>query len=358
MRRALLLGLLLSLLGAGPARSATGPDPVRDSGTTLTLARSFRQMLRANGVSFAATAPARDLIGPTYILPGSEGTVDPSASRLSIESEGSLVFARGHRKVILRHVSFATAPVPLVAKVGGGQLKIATSTKRRFSRVGFDSTFSAGGLRLTAKVATRLSKKLGLRDVFRKGQVLGSFRAAVEPATVAVSPTGRVALDLNPSFAAKLEANFVSTNPIAPAERQFQGTFWLPFIPAGTIAPDASAGVSRTGGSLEFLLLGSGQVFWHELWFDLGARQVLAEVDVEPTPTYPGKLGQQPILEIDATQVEVLEEPKARTVAVAGLRLLLSATGAAELNQALAGGSPTFRAGEAFGTVDFIAATR
>lgn len=60
--------------------------------------------------------------------------------------------------------------------------------------------------------------------------------------------------------------------PVAPAERAPGPVFTVPLISEGTTAPDAASGVPRTGGALEFLQLGSGQVFWQELWFDLGGQ--------------------------------------------------------------------------------------
>jgi hypothetical protein len=357
MRRAALLATLCSLLLAIPAAAETPPDPLASGATTITLAPSFERLLSAHGVRLSPGAPAIRK-GAAYCLPLAQGAVNPTLSQLSFEAGGNLVFSRGRRRVVLRHLSAKDAQIPLIAKVGGGQLKIASSPRRRFARSGFDSIFTASGLRLTEKVATRLSKKLRLRGVFREGQLLGALRAKAVPQTVAVQPSARLDLDLDPAFVAKLDGLFVSLNPVAPAERISSTRFTVPFIPAGTIAPDGQSGVPRTGGSLEFLLLGSGQVFWHELWFDLGAHQALAEADLEPTPTYPGKLGQQPIAELGTTVANVASDPRTRTVRLSNAPLALSPTGAAELNQALAGGKPTFSSGEALGSASFVAATR
>jgi hypothetical protein len=352
----LLCGLLLASLAAPPiAAAATAPDPLGSGLTTLTLARPFKRLLAAHGVSFPATAPPRHLLGPSYPLPRASGEVNPIDSRLALEEQGTLVFSRGHRKVIVRHLSLKTTQTPLLAKVGGGQLKIASATSRHFTRQGFGAGFKADGLRLTAKFATRLSKKLALHEVFKQGQPLGSLRARVQPATVAILPQGRFSLTPDPAFLAKLDGLFVSLNPIAPAERQPGPLFSVPFIPAGTIAPDASSGIPRSGGSLEFLQLAAGQLFWHELWFDLGVHQVLAEVDIEPTPTFPGKLGQLPILDLDTSAATLSSDPRSRTVALAGAHLALNATSAAQFNQAFAAGKPSFQPGESLGTISFTA---
>ena len=216
-RPAALLTLALAIAVLAPsAKGASAPDPLASSSTTLTLSASFKRLLSAHGVSLSATAPATRKAF-TYTLPLAEGHVDPTASGLSLENEGSLSLSRGPRRVIIRHLSVKTAPAPLIAKVGGGQLKIATSAKRSFARKGFGSSFRANGLRLTAKVATRLDKKLHLTGVFQPGQRFANLRVSAQPATVAILPEGRLTLTPDPTFLAKLDSLFVSLNPVAPA---------------------------------------------------------------------------------------------------------------------------------------------
>ncbi len=353
-----LLGAFALCLTSSPARAATPPDPLGSGTTTLSLSAPFKRLLAAHGVSLSATAPASGRAG-SFALPLAEGDVNPIASTLSLESQGSLSFTRGHRRVIFRRLSVATGPTPLIAKVGGGQLKIATSARRSFARAGFGSTFAARNLRLTTKLATRLDKKLRLPDVFEQGQVLGALRATVQPATVAILPQGRLTLTPDPAFIAKLDSLFVSLNPIAPAERAPGGLFSVPFIPAGTIAPDGGGGVPRSGGSLEFLQLGAGQIFWHELWFDLSGHRVLAEVDIEPTPTFPGRLGQIEIAGFGGGTVE--NDPQARTIAISGAPLTLGAQMASAFNEAFArpqSKANVFIPGEALGTITFTASAR
>ena len=47
-------------------------------------------------------------------------------------------------------------------------------------------------------------------------------------------------------------------------------TYTFPIATEGQIAPHGDSGTLRTAGSLEFLRLGAGQIFWNELWLDLG----------------------------------------------------------------------------------------
>jgi hypothetical protein len=167
-----------------------------------------------------------------------------------------------------------------------------------------------------------------------------------------VLPQGRATVVLNPETVAKLNALFVAVNPIFPAEHSGP-TFTFPIVPGGAIAPDASAGTLRSGGDIEALQLGGGQIFWHEPWLDLGAKATLAEVNVQPSPPYPGKQGQIPILDLGVGAVS--SDPKARTITVSNAPLTLQAPTAASFNQAFAAGKEVFRAGEVLGTLSFTA---
>jgi hypothetical protein len=154
---------------------------------------------------------------------------------------------------------------------------------------------------------------------------------------------------------AKLNSLFVSLNPISPAELAPGPVFSLPIVPGGALSPDASLGTLRTGGSIELLQQGAGQVFEHEFWADLGARSVSAEVDIQPTPAFPGKLGRLGVLDLNLAAAQISSNAGARTISVSNAPLALQATTAAHFNQAFAEGKPVFAAGEAFGSVSFTA---
>ena len=98
-----------------------------------------------------------------------------------------------------------------------------------------------------------------------------------------------------------MDSLFVSITPIFPAEHP--GPFTFPVAAGGSIAPDGLEGTFRTAGALEFLQLGAGQVFQNELWLDLGIRTDSAEVEVLPTPAFPGKLGRVGAYDLGAEQI-------------------------------------------------------
>ncbi len=345
-----LLALLALVLVPAPASASY--DPVGSGTTKLTLDKGFLAFLKKDGVTLGANAPARLRAG-TLVLPVSGGLLDPTVGKGQIEGPGALVF-KGRKKVPFKDITVKTTHSPLVAKVGGSQLKVADSGRLSFKREGFGTDFSAAKLKLTAKVAERLDKKLRPKLPFVAGQALGTLASKTQPRTIAVLEAGRATVVLDAGFLAKLNALFVSVNPIFPAEHSGP-TFTFPIIIGGAIAPDASSGTLRTGGDVELLQLGGGQVFWHEFWLDLGARVDSAEADLQPSPPYAGKAGRIGLFDANTGGSAISSDPGARTIAVAGLPLTLQAQTAATLNQLFAEGKEDFRPGDPLGTLSFTA---
>lgn len=349
MRRITLVLALLIL--TAPVSAQASYDPLGGGATRLVLDKGFAAFLRNEGIAVTAAAGAEPR-GRALVFPVSGGRVDPTIGRGEIENEGTMVLRSSRRRLPLRNLEVKTTHAPLVAKVGGSQLKVATSRRTASARNGFGTIFRAQQLKLTAKAATRLNKKLRPRRPFGVGQTIGTLVSHPQPLVTAILPVGRATLVFDAAFMAKLEAHFVSVNPIFPAEH-VGGTFTMPIIARGALATDAALGTLRTGGEIEFLQLGAGQVFWHELWFDLGAHATLAEADVEPAPPYPGKLGQVPVLDLGPGVAS--SDPGLRTIGFSGAPLTLPAATAAAFNQAFAEGREDFHPGELLGTISFTA---
>lgn len=326
-------------------------DPVGSGQAKLVLDRGFASFLRKNGIKLSSMAGATKK-GTSFTLPVVDGNLDTTLGKGEIDTAGTLLFKGSRGKVPLRRIVVRTQSTPVIAKVGGSQLKIASSRKRSSRRSGFGTAFTASQLKLTAKVATRLNKKLRPRLPFAEGQLLGTIQANAQPRLTTILPQGRATLVLDPAIVTKMDKHFVSINPIFPAEHQ-GSTFTLPIIGGGRLAPDGSEGELRTGGEMEFLQLGAGQVFWHEQWLDIALRSDSAEVDVEPTPAFPGKLGRIEVL--DAPPFQISSDPTRRTISASGVQLALTARTAQVFDEAFAAGKEDFAAGELFGTLSFVA---
>jgi hypothetical protein len=348
--RAAFVAISTLLLAAVSPANATY-DPLGSGTTKLTLDRSFSSFLKRNGITLAAKAGAKRR-GSSFVLPVVNGNLDPTIGKGEIDNEGSIVFQGQRKKVPLRDLVVRTKSTPLIAKVGGSQLKIASSRKLSSRRSGFGTAFSARQLRLTAKVATRLNKKLRPKAQFAEGQLLGTLSSNAQPRLTTILAQGRATLVFDPAFVTKMDKHFVSINPIFPAEH-VGSTFTLPILGGGALAPNGSEGELRTGGEIEFLQLGAGQVFWHEQWLEVAEGLDTAEADVEPTPAFPGKLGRIGVL--GAAPFQLSADPARRTISGSGIQLSLTAQSAQTFNEAFAEGKADFAAGEPVGTLGFTA---
>jgi hypothetical protein len=355
--RRLLAGLAVTAIGVlAVAQSAQARfDPIAGGQTKLTLAKPFLALLKANGVSVKGTTGATYKSG-VATFPVSGGKLEPVDVVGSVEHEGVLVFAAGGHTLPLKSLVLKTTrkSSPLSAKFGGGQLKLASSSKLTSTRSGFGVASKVTQIKISAKAATRLDKKLGLKGVFAEGQLLGSSITNAQPETVTIKEGGRAELALAPEFASKLSALFVAVNPVFPAEHL--GTPFTLHIIDGQIAPDASSGTLETAGALELIQQDGGQAFFRELAPELGLGQTRSEYQFIGSPTSPGPTVTGPLLGLGAGML--VSEPKARRIAVSGAPLPLTDATAQSLNETFAkpqGKTNVFQSGESLGILSFTA---
>lgn len=351
MRRATAsLCLLACLAFAGQARATY--DPLGSGKTKLVLDKGFATFLAKDAIKLSAKNGARQKAA-TYTLPVTAGNLDPTIGKGEIVQTGTLVFQSRAKRLPLRDIRIQTKSAPLIAKAGGSQLKLAQGARLSSRRQGFGTSLKATHLLLSEKLVTRLNKKLRPKVPFEAGQQLGMLSSLAQPQLVSVEDKGKATLVFDPGFLARLEARFVSLNPVFPAEHQ-GATFTFPIAAGGLLSPQGTEGTLRTGGATEMLQLGGGQLFWQEQWLDLAAKIDSAEADLEPTPAFPGKTGRVGILDLSGGAFSA--DPGSRTLSLQGTQLSLSPDGAAQLNQAFAQGqAPAFSAGEAVGMVSFSA---
>jgi hypothetical protein len=353
-RCGVVLAVVLGTL-ALPAPGQAAYDPLGSGATRLSFDRSFLSLMKENGVALSAVAPAKMKDG-AVTFPVSGGKFDPLSAKGTVEHEGALVFRAGRRQVPLKALQLKTTSrrTPLSVKAGGGQLKLGTVKGMAVSRTGFGNKVKVSALALSTKVATRLGKKLRLRNVFEEGLPLGKAVTHANPTTVTVIPKERITLTLAPGLVDKLNSLFVAVNPIFPAEH-VGPVFTLP-ISGGTIAPDASQGVIETEGAIEALQLGGGQVFWRGPWLDLASRALEVEAGSESRP---GEFDRVPVAGFTFTAPAVVDSG-ARTVGLSAA-LTLDAATAASFNEAFAkpqGKKDVFSAGEPLGSLSLTVASQ
>jgi hypothetical protein len=351
------LVILIAAMAIAPTAQATyNPLSATGGQTKLTLDKSFLKLLKENGVKLTPKQGATLKHGVAS-FPVSGGKFDPTTSNGFVEHGGALFFQSGAQKVPLTSLQLKTTQkhAPFSAKFGGGQLKMASAAKLTVSREGFADKVSVSTLKLSSKVATRLNKKLGLKNAFKAGQPIGTTITKANPQTVAIQESGKVSFSFDPAIAAKLQSLFVAINPIFPAEHP--GPFTLPIF-TGTISTSASEGTVQTLGSIELVQIGGGQVFLREAWAELSAGVYSPELELTPSPPYAGKLGRSPVGTLSLAGAAVSADPAARTIGVSNATVSLGANLAAAFNEAFAkpiGKGEVFHVGEALGSVSFVA---
>lgn len=344
---ALLATLLLGVLGT-VARADY--DPIGSGTTRFRLDPSFLSLLKQHGVTVSALSPARMRAG-AVTFPVAGGKFDPVRERGTVQHEGGLRFERGGRKILFRALQLKTIArrSPWSVKLGGSQLKLTSGARVAIARRGFGERVKATSLGLSAKATTRLAKKLDLRGVIEAGQPLGSSTTTTQPRTVTLLERGKAELTFDSGFEAKLKSLFVAVTPIFPAEHP--GPFTLPVF-GGRVSPSGSEGSVVTSGSIEFLQLGGGQVFWAASSLDLALRAVSPEVDVEPSPPYSGKVG--PVTVAALTSAPFAADARSRRLSLSDATLSLSPASADTFNEVFAKPQEregVFAAGEPVGVI-------
>jgi hypothetical protein len=356
VRRLLAASLSLALLwGIAPVAAHATFDEVGSGATRLALDKGFLALMRSNGVELSVRAPATLKKG-VVTFPAVRGKFDPVTGNATVDHEGALIFNAPHGVVSLKALQLKTTRrlAPLAAKVAGGQLKIGIG-KGKFARSGFGMKYTVRSLRLAPKVAARLGKRLHLGRPVAPSTVLGSATSAVEPLAVTVLGQGRIGLELDAGFLAKLDQLHVAVNPVFPAEHPGPFTFT---IAGGRLAPALERGAMEVDGGLELLQLGGGKVTWTDPRLDFDTAGLVPEADIEPAPPYAGKLGPMEIAALDVNPAAVAADPKRRTVSLAGGTLVVRADTAAMLNEVFAkpqGEDGIFDSGEPLGRISFIA---
>lgn len=352
--RASLAAALIGLPTVGVSGAHASYDPIGSGTATIALSRDFVAALAKGGLSVVGRQGAR-VNGSRILFGNLGGRADPARRKCQIEPLGEVALVGHGYSLPLKQFALVTKATPLIARLGGGQLKIARAADVKLIRRGFGSRLEASSLRLTAKAANRLNRRLHT-GVFTEGMLLGALHATAQPATLALLARGAASIHVDPSLLTKLDADSTPVNPIFPAEGG--ESFVFPVGVEGRISPDGRAGEIRMAGGIELLRLEGGQIFWKdprlEMNFsDMGGSgsQLSVELDLEPQPSYEGKVGRTAVLLADLASAGISSDPSRRSVAIANLPLSLSAPSAGQFNSAFAGGRADFSAGDSFGTL-------
>ncbi|MGZ5340150.1 MAG: hypothetical protein ACXWED_01895, partial [Solirubrobacterales bacterium] len=264
-----------------------GPDPLKGGATTFNLKLPKKVKIKSPGGGASLTGTALE-------LPITGGSLDPTNGAGAVEDGGTFVLKKGKKKVTVSVVkptfggpygggslsadlatpkkkkkkSASTAAVKTLADLTGGTL----------SRVGFGARVASANAVLTKGGAKALNKALGLKkkkkngkknkNRFKKGNSLADVSTTTIPLTVEV--IGGTAITHGSTGFGKLAYQCTGTpaagcygkgvNPIpgtgvtASGGASYTtpgGAITSPVVAPSAIAPDASAGSVKTGGTVQ-----------------------------------------------------------------------------------------------------------
>jgi hypothetical protein len=223
--------------------------------------------------------------------------------------------------------------------VAKAQMQIGTLIPYTSAREGFGANFKSIKLSLTPKAVQRISNRLGLKGSKRlnPGRVLSNAYGAAQPQTVTILKEGDATLTGDATTLAKFEAKGVKVPqgiaPIAPATSPKPTSLQLP-IEGGTLAPDASKGTVETEGGVQILKdtdTLDPTLRLRNVKLDFDARTASAELEILPTPPFPGAAGTKTLVDLVLPPNSVVANPATRQIAIGG-EARLQAVAASTLN--------------------------
>jgi endonuclease/exonuclease/phosphatase family metal-dependent hydrolase len=174
--------LALLLIFASVASAAI--ESVSGGATDLNLTKGFKKKLHRSHVKVLATGSGKVSKG-TVELAVRGGAIDTAAGQGTIEHSGGFKLKHGKRTASITAVTLELGGGVVFAKVANSKMKLGSLSPVSFARNGASVTVSSAGVKLTAKAAKRLNKKLGLKNAL-KGTMSDSQSAIqVKPATPA-----------------------------------------------------------------------------------------------------------------------------------------------------------------------------
>jgi hypothetical protein len=328
----------LALL-AFTATASAAQDPIASGTTDLHMKKGFVRKISNLGATVQGVGVGT-VTGNKISLPVSGGSLDPTDGKGLLESRGGFKFALGQRGVTVTQLTVNTENDAVYAMVAKARMQLGVLTPPTTGREGFGANVKAVKLSLTEKATRRLSNRLGLKGSKRlnAGRVLSNTYATAQPRTITVLPQGSLSLTGNAATLAKFAAKGVKVpqgfTPIAPATKPSETTFALP-ISGGTLAPDASQGKVTTTGGVQILKEAetlSPAIKLSNVTVDLSVKAATAELEILPTPPFPGAAGQPTIVDVVLPAKAVVTNPVARTITIQGAEARLQAGFASTLN--------------------------
>ncbi|MGC1166100.1 MAG: hypothetical protein WA862_08325 [Solirubrobacterales bacterium] len=327
-----------TLLASASSASAAG-DPIATGATDLHLKKGFARKISNLGATVQPIGVGA-VSGNKIALTVRDGSLNPLDVLGFLDTRGGFKLQLGRRGVPVTQLTVNTVKGAVYAKVAGARMQIGSFAPPTFAREGFGANFKATKLTLTAKAVKRISNRLGLKGSKRlnPGRVLSNLYSTAQPETVTLLPQGTAVLAANSStftkFAAKGMKAPQGITALAPAIKPTPASFQFP-ISGGVLAPDASEGTIETAGGVQILKEAepfSPTMRLRNLFVDLTAKAATAELEILPTPPFPGAAGRSSVVDVVLPSNSVVANPVARTISIQGAEARLQAVFATTLN--------------------------
>jgi hypothetical protein len=350
-RRALiktvLVLLALTLVPVGAAHA----QPLENVGAQLQLNAALTKRLSQEGVRLSALKPGQAK-GRNLILPVAEASIEARYGSGYFSLGGGFKWRVGKKVATVRRLLLNIEKRSLNAVVNGTALKLAELPPQQLTLTNFDFTDAVSSMKLTARGAATLNRRLGLHGVFKAGRSLGTATATGRFQELQVTG-GRLTLTVDDAFRKKLQS----------VEADLRSPTLSVALDGGRITSNLSGSVGAETGLSFFQHASSefGEPFDRTIGFintavSLEAHTVsgAANVSFEP-PRLPYTA---PLATIPDSPIQFNSETGE---AAATLPMALDGALASLLNETIGAsrGKPAlFAAGEPFGTVSFTAGTR
>jgi hypothetical protein len=268
------------------------------------------------------------------------GKLDPVDVQGFLETRGGFKLDAGGRGVPVTQLTVNTVKGAVFANVAKARMQLGTIVSPTSAREGFGANLKAVKLSLSEKAVRRISNRLGLKGSKRlnPGRVLSNLYSTAQPETVTVLPQGTATFAVNSIALGKLEAKGVKVpaglTAIAPATEPKPTSFELP-VSGGTLAPDATKGSLETSGGIQILKESeslSPTMRLRNLAVDFSTKTASAELELLPSPPFPGAAGRSSIVDVVLPPNAVVADPVTRKIAIQGAEARLQATAASTLN--------------------------
>jgi hypothetical protein len=348
---AVLAGLLLTL---GPAPRASA-ELVESGKTRLRLDRALFAELEREGIEVGKVKQAK-VQGRLVTLPVGGGLIEPASASGWVDSEGGLRLRSGRRVARLTEISVNTAKKGVWARLDGKRAKIAVVEDFGVSRAGFGGTIRVASMRLNAKAADHLDRRLGLDGVFRSGRPFAAVASTYQPEWVQ-APNGSLELSFDPGLLARLKSVEVEPAPFSMNATGPDPLVYSSPILRGDIYPRTSG---RGSGGIEggFRLARPGVpspvITVSNIGVSFESNFLSTAIALHTEAGRLGELPPGPFATVDLSSAGVRLDPAARSLAVTGARAVLGTGGAALINREFAepkGKAPIVAAGDLLGTI-------